>query len=52
MGLVRASSLESPSLFRNEANGVPAPAAYETKFLLTEELARVIEARFDRPTGD
>ena len=39
------SSLESPSLFRNEANGVPAPAAYETKFLLTEELARVIEAR-------
>jgi VTC domain len=38
-------SLESPSLFRPETNGVPAPAAYETKFLLSEELAQAIEAR-------
>ena len=36
----RPVSLESPSLFRIEANGVPAPAAYEIKFLLTEEQAR------------
>lgn len=37
--------IESPSLFRFEANGVPAPAAYEIKFLLAEEQAREVEAR-------
>jgi len=39
------ASIESPSLFRFEANGVPAPAAYEIKFLLPEEQAREVEAR-------
>ena len=38
-------SLESPSLFRQEATEEAAPPAYEIKFLLTEEQARVMEAR-------
>jgi len=37
--------LESPSLFRREATDTPSPAAYEIKFLLTEWLARELEAR-------
>lgn len=39
------ATLESPSLFRRETSDTPAPAAYEIKFLLTEGLAREIEAR-------
>ena len=39
------ATLESPSLFRREASDTPAPAAYEIKFLLMEELAREVEAR-------
>jgi len=39
------ASLESPSLFRRELADAPPPAAYEIKFLLTEEQARLLEAR-------
>lgn len=39
------ATLESPSLFRRDASDTPAPAAYEIKFLLMEELAREVEAR-------
>ena len=38
-------TIESPSLFRFEANGTPAPPAFEIKFLLTEEQVREVEAR-------
>ena len=37
------SATESPSLFQSE--GTSAPPAYEIKFLLSEELARAVEAR-------
>lgn len=37
--------IESPSLFRFEANGVQPPAAFEIKFLLIEEEARAVESR-------
>jgi hypothetical protein len=36
---VPAEQFESPSLFRRESNGAPAPPAFEIKFLLTEALA-------------
>jgi hypothetical protein len=39
------SVVESPSLFRFEANGVPAPAAFEIKFLLTEKQAQEVQTR-------
>jgi VTC domain len=39
------ASLESPSLFRRGTSDTPAPAAYEIKFLLTQEQARELEAR-------
>lgn len=38
-------TIESPSLFRITAAGVPAPTAFEIKFLLDEALAREVEAR-------
>jgi hypothetical protein len=37
-------ALESPSLFRQESNGDAGPTAYELKFLLSEEQARLVEA--------
>lgn len=41
-----AGALESPSLF---ADGADGPAAYELKFLLSEEQARGVEARVRGP---
>jgi hypothetical protein len=40
----RAAVLESPSLFRPESSGA-APPAYEIKFLLTQEEAKLVEER-------
>ena len=39
------ATLESPSLFRQEATEESVPPAYEIKFLLSEDQARSVEAR-------